>query len=44
MVRADGTEQPVEAHTLLVPLERALQTLSWAVVALAAGLAVARLG
>ena len=44
MVMADGTEHPIDERTLLAPLERALQTLSWAVVALAAALAVARLG
>jgi hypothetical protein len=44
MVMADGTEQPFDERTLRAPLERALQTLSWAVVALAAGMAVARLG
>jgi hypothetical protein len=44
MVMADGSEQPVDERTLLAPLERALQTLSWAVVVTAAALAVARLG
>lgn len=44
MVMADGTEEPVDERTLLVPLERALQALSWAVVALATGLALSRLG
>jgi hypothetical protein len=44
MVMADGTEEPVDERMLLAPLERALQALSWTVVALAAGLAVARLG
>ena len=41
---ADGTQAPIGPDALLAPLERALRTMSWAVVALAAGLAVARLG
>lgn len=44
MVLADGTDSPVDAGTLLAPLERALRAMSWAVVLLAAGLAVTRLG
>jgi hypothetical protein len=38
----DGTVQPLDDRTLLAPLERALQALSWGMVALAAALAVAR--
>lgn len=44
MQMADGTEQAIDMRTLLSPLERALRSLSWAVVAVAAALAVARLG
>lgn len=44
LVMADGERVPIDAATLLAPLERALRAMSWAVVALAAGLAVARLG
>jgi hypothetical protein len=40
---ADGTVQPIDAASLRAPLERALRALSWGLVALAAGLAVARL-
>jgi hypothetical protein len=43
MVMADGTQTPVDPPMLLAPLERALRTLSWAVVALAAASAVAHL-
>jgi len=39
----DGTSTPIDEQTLLAPLESALQALSWAVVLLAASLAVARL-
>jgi len=39
----DGTSRSLDRPALLAPLERALRALSWAVVALAAGLAVARL-
>ena len=35
---------PIDRATLLAPLERALRTMSWAVVLLASGLAVARAG
>jgi hypothetical protein len=41
---ADGTVLTLDAHALLAPLEAALRALSWSVVALAAGLAIARLG
>ncbi|HAM01789.1 MAG TPA: hypothetical protein DCQ30_06120 [Acidimicrobiaceae bacterium] len=44
LVMADGTETGLDRHLLMAPLERALRTMSWAVVALAAGMAVARLG
>ena len=44
MTMHDGSEVPLDAATLLAPLERALRALSWAVVALSSGLAVARLG
>jgi len=40
---ADGTVVPVDTRTLLAPLEAALRAMSWAMVALAAALAVARL-
>jgi len=40
---ADGTVETLEAGALLAPLERALAALSWGMVALAAGLALARL-
>jgi hypothetical protein len=39
----DGTEVALDARTLLAPLERALRFLSWGMVLLATGLAVARL-
>jgi hypothetical protein len=38
----DGTTRPVDEAMLRVPLERALKSMSWGVVALAAALAVAR--
>ena len=41
---ADGQVLPVSSELLLRPLERALRALSWSVVALAAALAVVRLG
>jgi hypothetical protein len=41
---ADGTLLTLDAQALLAPLEAALRALSWSVVALAAGLAIARLG
>jgi len=40
---ADGTERALDAGALLAPLERALRAMSWGVVTLATGLAVARL-
>jgi hypothetical protein len=40
----DGTVTPLDEQTLLAPLERALQAMSWGVVLLAAAMAVARLG
>ncbi len=43
MYMADGSAQPIEKATLLVPLERALRSLSWGVVLLSGALAVARL-
>lgn len=43
LILEDGTVQPLEAKTVLVPLERALRAMSWATIALAAALAVARL-
>ena len=39
----DGRTEPVTADTLLQPLERALRAASWAIILLAAALAVARL-
>jgi hypothetical protein len=44
LVLDDGTVQPIGESDLLAPLERALRALSWAVVALASALVVARLG
>jgi hypothetical protein len=41
---ATGDVVPIDHRTLLAPLERALHAMSWAVVLLAASLAVARLG
>jgi len=43
VVLADGTELALDGRTLLAPLEGALGAMSWAIVLLAAGLAVARL-
>jgi len=43
LTRADGTVVPLDDRTLLAPLEAALRAMSWAMVALAAALAVARL-
>ena len=40
----DGRVVPIDERTLLAPLEAALRALSWAVVLLAAALAVTRLG
>ena len=40
---ADGTVVELDERTLLAPLETALRTMSWGMVALAAALAVARL-
>jgi hypothetical protein len=40
----DGQVVPIDERTLLAPLEAALRALSWAVVLLAAALAVTRLG
>jgi hypothetical protein len=39
----DGTSRSLDEGTLLAPLERALRSLSWAMVALAVALAIARL-
>jgi len=41
---ADGSESPIDRQTMLVPLEVGLRALAWAVVLVAAALAVARLG
>jgi hypothetical protein len=43
IILTDGTRLPVDRAALLAPLEHALRALSWAVVLLAAALAVARL-
>jgi hypothetical protein len=43
MTLTDGTVRPVDDQLLRVPLERALQAMSWGVMALAAAFAVARL-
>jgi hypothetical protein len=40
----DGGEIPLDRSALLAPLERALRSMSWAVVMLATALAIARLG
>jgi hypothetical protein len=40
----DGRVTAITADTLLQPLEQALRAASWAIVLLAAALAVARLG
>ncbi len=39
-----ATAIPLDAQTLLAPLETALHAMSWGVVLVAASLAVARLG
>jgi len=44
VVLTDGTERRIDRDSLLEPLERGLRMLSWAVVLLAAALAVFRLG
>ena len=43
MTFADGTTRPIDGETLRRPLEEALRALSWAVIAFAAAMAVARL-
>jgi hypothetical protein len=43
MVMVDGTIHPLDETTLRRPLERALQTLSWSMVALAVAFVIARL-
>jgi hypothetical protein len=43
VVMADGTIHPLDEATLRRPLERALQTLSWSMVALAVAFVIARL-
>ena len=40
---ADGRTEQITADTLLQPLERALRAASWAIILLAAAMAVARL-
>lgn len=42
LAMADGSTRPLDEPTLLGPLERALRSLSWGMVALAVALAVAR--
>jgi hypothetical protein len=44
MVMSDGSTVPIDAGWLLTPLERALRSLSWSIVLLAAALAISRLG
>lgn len=44
MTLHDGTACALDANVLREPLEKALRALSWGLIALAAGLAVARLG
>jgi hypothetical protein len=43
IIFGDGRTEPVTADTLLRPLERALRAASWAIILLAAAMAVARL-
>lgn len=43
MTLTDGTTRPLNETVLRAPLERALRAMSWGLIALAAGLAVARL-
>jgi hypothetical protein len=43
MVFVDGSSRPIDATTLREPLERALRSMSWGLVALAVALAVARM-
>lgn len=43
LILADGTSVPLDEKTLLAPMESALRAMSWAMVALASALAVARL-
>lgn len=43
MTLTDGTTRPLDETVLRAPLERALRATSWGLIALAAGLAVARL-
>jgi hypothetical protein len=43
VVMVDGTIRPLDEATLRRPLERALQTLSWSIVALATAFVIARL-
>ena len=43
MTRSDGTVEPLDRTVLLVPLEGALRTLSWAIPALAFAMLLARL-
>jgi hypothetical protein len=44
MTFADGTSRPLGETMLRAPLEKALRAMSWGLIALAGGLAVARLG
>ncbi|MFZ0667984.1 MAG: hypothetical protein WAM97_19720 [Acidimicrobiales bacterium] len=44
MTFSDGTSQRIDAQFVIRPLERGLSMMSWSIVLLAAGLAVARLG
>lgn len=44
VTRPDGDPIPIDAPTLLAPLEAALHAMSWGIVLVAASLAVARLG
>jgi hypothetical protein len=44
LVLTDGAVQPIGERDLLAPLERALHAMSWATVALASALVIARLG
>jgi hypothetical protein len=43
LTMADGTQRRIDERFLLAPLERALRAMSWGLVTVAAGLAVARL-
>ena len=43
MTLADGIPTPISPESVLAPLEGALRAMSWGMILLAAGLAIARL-